>query len=189
MNGSGSALVIALLSSVLITVSCAQPQPPATAGAGAAVMASTTGVSDRAGDPLVSRPQILPPQYRAGLRAEAALRTAQSPWERGHTLDLRLTNTEDDAKRFLSVEKVVLGHELTHFRRPPLATLRRRGSSMDYPGIAGWDVGEPSLRVLRPLVVMVRYEGSRGVVVASFQWDVWLESPARYPGAPIAPPE
>jgi hypothetical protein len=117
----------------------------------------------------------LPPQYRAGLRVEATLRTSRAPWGRGHALDLRLTNLEDDAKRRVTVEKVTLGHALTEFRRPPVVTLWRRGSTIDYPAVATWPVREPPVRVMRPLVVVVHYDGRHGGVVAPFQWDVWLE--------------
>lgn len=119
----------------------------------------------------------LPPLWRAGLRVEAALRASDHPWGRSLELDVRISNTEDEPKRYLGIEKISLGHQLTHFHPPPVMTLARRGSWVEYPGVASWEVREPPLKVMLPLYVLVRYEGRRGVgVVVPFQWDVWVDA-------------
>jgi hypothetical protein len=115
----------------------------------------------------------LPVQEWKGLRAEATLRSLWPASIDTHALDIRLTNTESAPKKYVSIEAVTLGRQVTHFRRPPLATLWRRGSSVDYPRVASWEIRRPPA-VRQPLEVVVRYQGAGAGVIVTFHWEVWI---------------
>jgi hypothetical protein len=129
---------------------------------------------------------VLPTQYRAGLRIDGVLRSWPTPGSRSHTLDLRLTNNNDEMKQFVGIDNVTLDSQLTYFRRPPVETLYRRGSAVDFPSVAGWDLRRARLPAHYPLGVTVRYQGRHGNVVAAIQWDVQL-GPDQKPTASPAP--
>jgi hypothetical protein len=134
---------------------------------GAAVVSEASGGTEDAA-------LVLPTQYRTGLRIDGVLRTWPTPGSRSHTLDLRLTNTGDEMKQFVGVENVTLDNQFTYFRKPPVETLYRRGSAVDFPSLASWDLRETPLPAHYPLGVTVRYQGRHGNVVATIQWDVQL---------------
>lgn len=123
--------------------------------------------------PIVS--QLLVPQDRAGLRMEGLLRRVEGRGDRTHALDLRLTNVNDQAKRFVSIETISLGSQFTYLHRPSPVTLSRRGSSESFPDVASWDLRRSPPPAHQMLTILVRYQADRGPVYASFQWDAKLD--------------
>lgn len=146
-------------------VSCAQV-PPAT---------SIPAVDPNA--PLDDPTVQLPSQEMKGLLAQVTFRSLLPTASRTHAIDLRLSNRESSAKNNVRIERVTLDRFSTQFSRPPSITLWTRGSGIDYPMLASWNLPSPPPRCT--LKILVRYENSRrSVVDVPFQWDVRFDTPA-----------
>lgn len=118
----------------------------------------------------------LPTQELKGLLASVTFRSLLPSATRTHAIDLRLTNRESSAKSNVSIERITLDRLATQFHRPPSVTLWDRGSGIDYPMVATWNLPTPPPHAT--LQILVRYENSRGNVVdVQFHWDVRFDMP------------
>jgi hypothetical protein len=95
---------------------------------------------------------MLPPQLVRGLemtghfRSSAVWATADSPSRpvESHVLDLRLTNRHSSPKRNVRIESSRLGRFAGRFSPTHPQTLWTRGSSCEFPSVAGWNITDPS---------------------------------------------
>ncbi len=164
MRYSRSIITLLCLAASQFMISCAEVGPVTSIPA-----VDPSGPAD---DPAVQ----LPPQELRGLLASVTFRTLIPDVSRTHAIDLRLTNRESSAKSNVSIERITLDRVVTQFRRPPSMTLWNRGSGIDYPMVACWNLPSPPPRAT--LQILVRYENSRGKVVdVQFHWDVRFDLP------------
>ena len=140
---------------------------------------SAVGCASRAivtSSPALSGNPSLPSQELYGLQASAHLRhvCATSPTSSGetHLLDVELFNLQSSPKYNVGIESVRLGAFQARFTPTQTVTLWSRGSSGEFPSVAGWCFSDPPSST-QPLEVLVRFEPhGRRPTVAVYRWQI-----------------
>jgi hypothetical protein len=118
----------------------------------------------------------LPAQQSKGLLAVVTFHSLPPAASRTHSIDLRLINQDIYPKTNLNIDQITLDYCPTYFRSPPSATLWNRGSSVDYPDVAGWNLPNPPPR--STLVVRMHYENTLGRPIdVLFKWELCFDAP------------